>query len=287
MRETKSYRVTGLVVGLTVIVLLAACSRGPHESGLRFPYLWLDPPGFGGDIDRDGFPEPSGIVYHPLRGTLFVVSDEGEVEEIGTDGTRLAAAVVPGDLEGITVHPDTGMLYVVMEGDDIILEIEPDTLEVTRRFPLDREFGGNPNFIEKHVDEYDNGLECLAFVPDGSHPEGGTFYAGNQWDPSVILEIEVPLESGGEGGAEARILRVVPFKIDDPAAMAFDAEHELLCIVSDADNIYVEIRLDGTLVAEYAFLGDEQEGITWDPEGYLYIAQDRGEIIKVKDLRKS
>ena len=44
-------------------------------------------------------------------------------------------------------------------------------------------------------------------------------------------------------------------------------------------------HLDGRLVHEYAFLGDNQEGIAVDEEGFLYIAQDTGGILKVKDLR--
>jgi len=47
----------------------------------------------------------------------------------------------------------------------------------------------------------------------------------------------------------------------------------------------VEITLNAKLVKEYAFLGDYQEGLAKDDEGYLYIAQDSGGIIKVKDLR--
>ena len=74
--------------------------------------------------------------------------------------------------------------------------------------------------------------------------------------------------------------------MDDPSAMYYDSETGLLNVVSDADNILVEITLEGKLINEYAFLGDNQEGIAWDEEGYLYIAQDSGGIIKVKDLRK-
>jgi uncharacterized protein YjiK len=273
-------------LGLIAILVLVSCSKKSPESHIRFPYQWVDAPGYGGNIDRDGFKEPSGITYHPLRKTLFVVSDEGEVEEIGTDGVRVSYIKVPGDLEDITVHPDTGMLYIVVEGDDVILEFDPELHQVTRRFLVSREFAGNPDFLQKTVEGYDNGLESLAFVPDAAHPEGGTFYAGNQWDPPAILEIEVPLMSGKGAFSEARILRVFPFKIDDPAAISFDASRQVLCAVSDADNIYIEIKLDGTLVAEYAFLGDNQEGIAWDEEGFLYIAQDSGGILKVRDLRK-
>jgi uncharacterized protein YjiK len=60
----------------------------------------------------------------------------------------------------------------------------------------------------------------------------------------------------------------------------------LLKVVNDADNIFVELTLDGKMVKEYAFLGNDQEGIAWDDEGDLYIAQDIGGIIRIKDLRK-
>ena len=278
---------TRLLSWFVTILAVAACSTNPNEMNLRFPYEWLDSTGFGGNIDRDEFPEPSGIVFHPLRETLFVVSDEGWIEEITTDGVRVMLSRVPGDLEGITVHPETGMLYCVAEGDDVILEFDPDSKRVTRKFPISREFDGDPNFLQKQINMYDSGLESLAYVPDAAHPEGGTFYAGNQWDPPAILEIEVPLKSGSGSSSEARIARVLSFDFNDPAAMCFDETRRVLCIVSDADNIYIEMRLDGTRVAVYAFPGDNQEGIAWDREGCLYIAQDSGGILKIQDLRKS
>ena len=99
------------------------------------------------------------------------------------------------------------------------------------------------------------------------------------------MEVYIPLKSSQAASAEARIIRVLPFELDDPSAMYYDAKTGLLNIVSDADNILVEITLDGKLVKEYAFLGDNQEGITRDDEDYLYITQDTGGILKVKDLR--
>jgi len=228
--------------------------------------------------------EPSGICFHPLRRTLFIVSDEGEIAEIKTDGTPVFSQKIPGDLEGITVNPQSGLLYIVKEGDDVILEFDPDTKEVRRIFPINREFQGNPNFLQKQ-EGYDQGIESIAFVSDKDHPEEGTFYAGNQWDPPCIMEILVPLRSSQSETAEARIIRVLPFQMDDPGGMYYDQKTGLLNVVSDAYNILVEITLEGKLVREYAFLGDNQEGIARDDEGYLYIAQGEGGIIKVKDLR--
>jgi uncharacterized protein YjiK len=251
---------------LGVLVLLLSCSMGDKYSPtIRFPYLWLDEQGFGGDINQQNFPEPSGICFHPLRKTLFVVSDEGEVTEINTDGTPVFRQKIPGDLEGV--------------------EFDPDKREVTRRFPLNRTYKDNPNFIEKQVKRYDNGIESIEFIADDNHPEGGTFYIGNQWDPPCVMEVYIPLKSSQEKEAEARILRILPLVMDDPAALFYDPKTGLLNVVSDADNILVEITLDGKIVREYAFLGNDQEGIARDDEGYLYIAQDTGEIIKIKDLR--
>lgn len=268
------------------VILAASCSSDQYSPTIRFPYQWLDSPGFGGDIDRQDFPEPSGICYHPTRNTLFVVSDEGEITEIEKDGTPVFRMKLSGDLEGITVNPESELLYIAVEGEDVILEFDPERKEVKRKFPLSREFQGNPAFLQKQVEEYDNGIESIAFVPDKNHPEGGTFYIGNQWDPPCVMEVFVPLKSSNAETAEARIIRVLPCKIDDPSAMYYDEKTRLLNIVSDADNILVEMTLEGRLVKEYAFPGANQEGLARDEEGYLYIAQDSGGIIKIKDLRR-
>jgi len=269
---------------LGALILLASCSPEENSPTIRFPVDWLGIPGYGINIDQQSFVEPSGICFHRLRKTLFIVSDEGEIAEIRTDGTPVFNLKIPGDLEGITVNHQSGLLYIVKEGDDVILEFDPDKKEVRRIFPINREFQGNSNFLQKQ-EGYDNGIESIAFVADKDHPEGGTFYLGNQWDPPCIVEILVPLESTHADEAEARIIRVLPFKMDDPGGMYYDQKTRNLNVVSDADNILVEITLEGKLVREYAFLGDNQEGLAKDDEGYLYIAQGEGGIIKVKDLR--
>jgi uncharacterized protein YjiK len=284
MRKAKGV----LALSFLAFIGLAFLGVGsPPETApsIRFPYRWLDVQGFGGDIDRQHLAEPSGIVYHPQRNTLFAVSDDGIVAEIKKDGSRVATFDVGGDLEGITFVPGTGLLYIAVEAEDVILEFDPDKREVTRRFPINREFRDDRNFLQKQTDRYDNGIESIAFVADEKNPEGGTFYVGNQWDPPMIMEVLVPLRSSQAKEAVARIIRVLPFKMDDPAAMYYNSKTKLLNVVSDADNILVEITLAGKLVHQYAFLGDNQEGLARDDEGYLYIAQDTGGIIKVKDLR--
>jgi uncharacterized protein YjiK len=270
--------------------VLAAALLGAAACGcpsIRFPYLWPGTPGFGGDIDAQKIPEPSGICFDPARRVLFVVSDEGWLYEITREGAPISHWRLPGDLEAVTLDPQTGLLYVVIEGEDVILEFDRDRGEISRRFPINRSFRGDPDFLQKQTRAYDNGVECLVFVPDGNSPEGGVFYAGNQWDPPMMMELAVPIRTSWAPEAEARIVRVLPCRIDDPAGVYYDPRTRLLNVVSDADNILYEVTLQGRIVRRFAFPGNDQEGLARDDQGYLYIAQDSGGIIKIKDLRRT
>ncbi|MBM3311358.1 MAG: hypothetical protein FJY80_07605 [Candidatus Aminicenantes bacterium] len=270
-------------------LVLAACSPSspPPSADVSFPCVWPSSPGFApmADIDQKKIVEPSGVCYHPLRGTIFVVGDQGEVDELRTDGTPVSAVPVSGDLEEITVDPSTGLLYILVEAADIILEFDPVQGEVRRRFPVERSFGGDPSFL-RVTQPFDNGLESMAFIPSATHPEGGTFIVGNQEDPPCLVEVEVPLRSSGPAGGPAKIIRVLTTEIQDPAAMYFDAQTGLLNVVCDAPNVLLEMTLQGKVVKSYAFPGNDQEGVCRDPDGYIYIAQDSGGILKLRDLRK-
>ena len=132
------------------------------------------------------------------------------------------------------------------------------------------------------------GIETISFVPDPNHPEGGTFYVANQGfdledkeDPSAIFEIEVPLKSGSAGKLTAKIVRFFSIGVIDLAGSHYDKASDLVYIISDATNTFFEITRTGKVLRAYAFPGDNQEGIAVDDEGFVYIAQDSGGIIKV------
>ena len=246
-------------------------------------YEWV------GDIDQSSFNEPSGIVYHPSRGTLFVVGDEGDICEIETDGSPVKQTRVrPGDFEGITCDPRTGLLYVAIEGEEKILEIHPDDFRVLREFAIDRTFQGKVLLAPGG-----QGVEAITFAPDAGHPHGGTFYLSNQAfsldlpeDPSIIFEVEVPLREKTAGDAAARILRCFSPGITDFSALHYDGESDHLYAVSDSNNLLVEMSRAGEFIDFWAFPGANQEGLTVDEAGFVYIAQDHGGIIKLKWNRK-
>ena len=125
------------IVGLCCVMAGCATTSAPPQSdpagasnqlGLVLPYKWV------GLIDRDRLNEPSGIVYHPTRHSLFAIGDEGDIIELAMDGAALKqAALRPGtDFEAITCDPSTGLLYIAVEGEEQILEVAPQSLAVLR-----------------------------------------------------------------------------------------------------------------------------------------------------------
>ena len=136
------------------------------------------------------------------------------------------------------------------------------------------------------------GIEAIAFVPDASHPEGGTFWVGNQSfslkpkdEPSVICEVIVPLRSGIARKSEATIINAYRMNFIDISGLAYDAQGDCLVLVSDTSNLLVELKKEGSILGQYLLPGDEQEGVVLDGLGYMYIAQETGEIIKLADRR--
>ncbi len=249
---------------------------------VELPYTWV------GNISKTTIAEPSGVTYHPIRRTLFVVDDGGHIHEIRPDGMVIQTkALQARDLEGITTNPTTGWLYAAVEDEEVILEIDPQTLTVHREFKINRTFEG-----ESLLKKGGMGVEAIAFVPDASHPEGGTFWIGNQsfsrkpgGEPSVICEVVVPLLTSKAAKSEANIVRFFEMEFLDISGLAYNAKADSLVLISDTTNLFVELKRDGTRLQRYLLPGDDQEGITLDGLGYMYIAQESGQIIKLADRR--
>ena len=223
-----------------------------------------------------GLPEPSAVVYHSVRKTLFVVSDEGSIGEVTLDGKVKSSRALGGDLEGITCDPSTGYLYVVREGHEIIFEVDPDRFSIRRRFTIDRSFEGDPDFLERGGD----GVEGITFAPDPSHPEGGRFYAVNQFDPPVLVELGLPLRTSRERFERARVLKAYRIASPPLSDVSWNEALKVFLVPSALWRSVHVIDAAGNKVRTVRVPGIMQEGITAIPGGAYVIAQDTGGLIK-------
>jgi len=219
----------------------------------------------------------SGIVFHPQRETLFAVSDNGNIIEMESGGTLIRQERIhkDADLEGITYNPVTGLLYLAVEGHEAILEVNPDSLQVMRYIPIDRTFDGGVL-----LDPKGNGVEGITFVPAGNGEMGGTFFLVNQSkklegkDPSIVFEVEIV---GPESEPNARIVRYFALGVTDLSGIQYDPSRDQLLVISDTHDMLLEVSLSGQVSRVNPLPGVNQEGITLDTDGFLYIAQDSEE----------
>lgn len=287
-----SYKRVLLIFTITIIsIALVYCLIRMEQSATKetvasrpvaLPYNWI------GSITQSQIAEPSGITYHPTRRSLFLADDSGSVHEVNLEGRLIQSKGLNGrDIEGITVDPSTGLLYAAVEDDEAILELDPENLTIQREFRIGRNFEG-----EQLLRKGGMGIEAIAFVPDASHPEGGTFWVGNQSfslkakdEPSVVCEVVVPLRSTTAKMADGVIIQAYKMNFIDISGLAYDTQGDLLVLISDTTNLLVELKREGTILRQYLLPGAEQEGIVLDGQGYMYLAQENGEIIKLADRR--
>jgi uncharacterized protein YjiK len=228
--------------------------------------------------------EPSGIVFSPGRGTLFVIDDEGAICELQLDGTLVKTKRINrADLEGITIDPATGLLYAIKEHAKTILELDPDSFELLRQFPVETTPGTHIS-TGKHSSQ---GIEAITFIPDPDHPAGGTFFiAGKGWrtrhtkDVAAVYEIDAPLHDTSSKNRTAYMVRYFEPGISDLSGLHYDNHLQQLLLISDNHDTLMLLTTDGEIRASYPLPGEQQEGITLDTDGYLYIAEDSGNIIK-------
>jgi hypothetical protein len=216
----------------------------------------------------------SDIVFYPPRETLFAVRDNGQIVEIKSDGSLIREQEIreDADFEGITYNPDTGLLYVVVEGEEIILEINPETLGVTQIFLIDRSFEG-----KLLLSPDGDGIEGIAYVPATTETGKGSFYLVNQADQltgndsSIVIEVEI---RPGTTHPRAEIVRYFSVGTTDLSGITYIPFNRSLLITSDTHDLLLETSLDGEIQNTFPLPGKHQEGIAIDGEGSLYIAQD-------------
>jgi len=209
--------------------------------------------------------EPSGAVWHDVRETLFVVSDEGILSEMEADGTLLHNWTTGGDLEGVTVVPNKpGFIYLGFEDPDSIAEFNLTTGLVTRTFNLTTWMTGAAN----------QGLEAVTFVEDAASANGGVFWAGHQGEGKIYV-FALPIVSSSTSTTVTFQTSFTPVSgRGDIADLNYDAEHDAVLVLYDAANKLRILDADGNYLYEWTVPGTDQEGIAVMGDCSVVIAED-------------
>jgi hypothetical protein len=270
VRRTPRAHRSAFVLVLASLLLVASAPARAQSQGAASPeekvVEWTLP----------GLPEPSGVVYHSTRKTLFVISDEGGIGEVTLEGKVKTSRALGGDLEGITFDPATGYLYVIREGHEILFEVDPDRFAIRRRFTIDRAFEGDPDFLERGGD----GIEGVTFVPDSTHPEGGRFFAVNQYDPPALIELAVPLRTSRERFERARVLKAYRIASPPLSDVSWHAGLGIFLVPSALWRSVHVVDPAGNRLRTVRVPGIMQEGIAAVPAGAYVIAQDTGGLLR-------
>ena len=213
--------------------------------------------------------EPSGLVYVPSASSLYVIGDEGSLARVDLQGNVVASFPVKGNLEDVAFHPPSGKLVILNEKKGELLVTDAQSGTVTARFSLDVAALLGPAAGGKN-----EGFEGLAFRPVAGEPGGGIFYLVHQKEPAALLAIAFdPMAPGGViGSAAKRGLREMPGR-DDLTAVTMMPDNERLAVI--AHHRILIMSFDGDEEFDFSIPGTHQEGIAFDPEGNLWIAEDR------------
>jgi uncharacterized protein YjiK len=213
--------------------------------------------------------EPSGVVFVPAGSGLYVIGDEGSLARVDLQGSVVASFPVKGNLEDVAFHPPSGKLVILNEKKGELLVTDAQSGTVTGRFKLDVAALLGPAAGGKN-----EGFEGLAFRPAAGEPGGGIFYLVHQREPSALLAIafDPTAPEGIIGSAAKRGLRELPGR-DDLTAVTVMPGQERLAVI--AHHRIIIMSFEGDEEFDFSIPGSHQEGIAFDAQGDLWIAQDR------------
>ncbi len=210
--------------------------------------------------------EPSGVIWHADRQSLFVVEDNGWLRELSSSGTVLHSWNVGGDLEGVTIAESSDLLYLGIEHPDSIKEFSLSS----------GSFTGKVWDLTPFMQGADNqGLEGLTYM-------NGIFLAGLQAD-GKIYSFDVNLSQGGDVQFIESILPYSSYT-SDISDLYYDDETEVVYALYDSRNRMVTLNSELELLNRYALPGDNQEGVTVVPDcdagvADVYIGEDDGQVM--------
>ena len=224
-------------------------------------------------------PEASGICYVSKLDKLIVVNDEGWIYTLNIDGKKIKKIYLGKyDLEGITYDKSTDKLLVAVEGDESILVLNSNSLKIEKEVKIKRKFD-KVNILKKAKG---SGLEAIAI------DENGDIYVSNQskitYKKKLKENASVILKINSLNNKKAKIVEVFNHGYIDIAGMTF--HNGYLYMTSDKKNLLIKYDINkNKTIKEIKLPKSAQEGICFDNDGNIYIADDNGYILKYKQKK--
>ncbi len=217
-------------------------------------------------------PEASGICFYHTTKTLYTVSDEGSAYELTTSGHILRSTHLGDyDLEGITCDEKHQRLLLAVEGKDNILILDQKYLRIQKEINVARTFKNEKLLIK----DKKRGLEGITMNNDTIYLSNQSHHKYPHKDPSIIVTVKdlrhtkTPILS-----------RIDPRRID---ISGLQYHQGFLYMISDTNDKVYRYNFSKHKIDKQAKLPKfAQEGITFDSDGYIYFADDKGKILKYK-----
>ncbi|MBO4469305.1 MAG: hypothetical protein J5740_02855 [Bacteroidales bacterium] len=213
---------------------------GSYGSGPASAKRWANPedaPRMGKvtTYKLDGVEELSGLCLSKDKDFMWGVGDQGYLYKIHFDGTYEAGLNIGGDLEGITIDPETGHLYVAYEPKRVCIIKAPNYNKLEKLFD-----------VEDAANYENSGMEGIAFYK-------GELYLGAQTGANIWRYTL----TGEKKYGKVSLRNVCP-TISEVGDMCYDAERDRLWVIDSNSNSSRPEYLPFTL---YMFSGDASKVI--------------------------
>ena len=282
----KLYRGLQLMTVFAVVLLLLGTAFIFHNKGERLKLKKHAFLGVGGEKEQVkaadifatpqrvtdlGVKEPSGVVFHPRLGHLFVVGDEGTLAELDADGRRIDARDLKGNLEDVAVHTPSGDLVLLSELKSELILYDPVAHQEKKRWKMD-----TAAVLGEEPGDKNQGFEGITFRPERGRRGGGLFYLAHQRTPAMVVALVCdPASPGGRIGAEAVVARWNLEPHEDLTAVTYAASLDRILVLTDKSDRILILAADGSIESEVKVPGEQQEGLTVDGKGDIWLADDK------------
>jgi uncharacterized protein YjiK len=177
----------------------------------------------------------------------------------------------------VAVHTPSGRLVLLAEKKGELVAWDPAASRETARFELDL-----VGILGREPADRNQGFEGLAFREDPEQPGGGSFFLVHQRKPARLVALSFdpagPARTIGAADVTARHA-LKPY--EDLTAVAWSETLGRLLVIAESDDRLLLVSPAGTITGTWPLPGSRQEGLAFDPEGALWIADDQKGLFKI------